>query len=290
MPALENMTREELLANYEEIRKQTGQSYTVKTVPYYSTGILQFDVVNRARTEGFAYAVARANQSVDFFHYGIGTRIPYGAQPNHRATRAETNLSKANSTNGAFDLAIEQIALHVKPPRLVMEHGATASFVASGQTIDPDVLLALTGQADIYDPTAIATPQQLAAPFFARNVLWSAVKNFISLAITFDAAQFRELGICSNFQLGNEASTSYDDVPAPEDLRFELLEGLLWARDGEPDSDLTLRATLTRPVVVPISAVAIPGADAYNDLPTFLYLPIVATLFGLEVGIPSSNA
>lgn len=287
---LENMTREELLANYEEIRKQTGQAYTVKTVPYYSTGILQFDVVNRDRTDGFAYAVARANQSVNFFHYGIGTRIPYGAQANHRATRAETNLSKANSTNGAFDLAIEQIALHVKPPRVVMEHGATASFVASGQTIDPDVLLALTGQADIYDPTAIATPQQLAAPFFARNVLWSAVKNFISLAITFDAAQFRELGICSNFQLGNEASTSYDDVPAPEDLRFELLEGLLWARDGEPDSDLTLRATLTRPVVVPISAVAIPGADAYNDLPTFLYLPIVATLFGLEVGIPSSNA
>jgi hypothetical protein len=288
MPALENMTREELLANYEEIRKATGQSYTVKTVPYYSTGILEFQVVNPSLSDGYAYAVARANQQVDFFHYGIGTRIPYGGNANHRATRAETNLSKANSTNGAFDLAIEQIALHVKPPRVVM--GKPESFVAAGQVIDPDVLLALTGQADIYDPTAIATPQQLAAPFFNRNVLWSAVKNFISLAITFDAAQFRELGICSNFQLGNEASTSYDDVPAPEDLRFELLEGLLWARDGEPDSDLTLRGTLTRPVVVPISAVAIPSYDSGNELPTAIYLPIVVTLFGLEVGIPSSNA
>lgn len=287
---IDNMTREELLANYEKIRQQTGQAYTVKTVPYYSTGILEFQVVNPSRTDGYAYAVARANQAVDFFHYGIGSRIPYGATANHRATRAETNLSKANSTNGAFDLAIEQIALHVKPPRVVMANAATASFVASGQVIDPDVLLALTGQTDIYDPTAIAVPQQLAAPFFNRNVLWSAVKNFLSVAITFDAAQFRELGICANFQLGNEASTSYDDVPAPEDLRFELQEGLLWARDGEPDSDLTLRASLTRSVVVPISAVALPSADTYNELPTMIYLPIVATLFGLEVGVPSSNA
>lgn len=290
------VTRNEVLANYKAIQRKYGTPVTVKTVPYYSTGLLQFDAANRDFTDGFGYLVARANQTVDFFHYQIGERIVYAADPNHRANRADTNLSKANSTNGAFDLVIEELSLHCKPPRVQMNDDGGAggnrltSMIASGDTFDPDVLNALLGVGDIYDPTAICVPQQMSSPFFAANVLWSAVKNLLSVSITFDASHFRELGQASNFTRGNEATTPAADVPPPEDLRFDLLEGLLWARDGEPDSDLTLRATLQKAVTIPISAVDVPAGGGAYTMPDHVWLPITATLWGIEVGIPSSNA
>lgn len=287
------VTRNEVLANYKAIQRKYGTPVTVKTVPYYSTGMLQFDCVNRDFTDGFGYLVARPNQFVDFFHYQIGERIVYAADPNHRANRADTNLSKANSTNGAFDLVIEEISLHTKPPRVKMNddgYSRLHSMIAAGDTFDPDVLNALTGIGDIFDPTAICVPQQVSSPFFNANVLWAAVKNQLSVAITFDASHFRELGQASNFTRGNEATTPAADVPPPEDLRFDLLEGLLWARDGEPDSDLTLRATLQKAVTIPISAVDVPAGGGAYTLPDFVWLPITATLWGIEVGIPSSNA
>jgi hypothetical protein len=283
-------TREELLATYEQI--VDTQPVTFKTLPYYSTALVEFEVVNADETHAFAYAVARAQQ-LDFFDYGIGTRIQYGGDQNHKATRVETNISRANSTNGAFDFVIEEIGLHCRSPRQESisptDTAYTGSFVLAGQTADIDVFKALAGLGDIYDPTALVTPQQLASPFFTGNVLWEAVKNQMAMAITFDGQNYRELGVAANFALGAEAHPWHNDSPPPDDLALQIEEGLLWAKDGESDSDMTFRGQIMKPIVVPISGVVPPGTAAGVILPNKIWLPIVATFHGLEIGIPSSN-
>jgi hypothetical protein len=288
MAKLLQSTREELIERYEAA-SAAGGNFTYRTIPYYSTGWAEAEVVNVDETNEYAYAIFRA-QAIDLFDYGVGQRILVGAGE-RKATAADTNLAKATSTNGAFDFVIEQIAIHAKHALLKYEgitSQAVLSFIAAGQTIDADLLKALQGEGDVFDPTAIATPQQLASPFFAQNVLWSAIKNHGSLAITFDSSNYRTLGVLANFALGAEGHPPQNDSPPPEDLGTEIPEGLLWAKDGETDSDLGVRIQIHRPVIVPISTIVAPGTGR-NACPLRIWLPLVVTLRGLEMGLPSSN-
>jgi hypothetical protein len=286
MPSLDRLTRDEVIDTYDRIQKQTGQPFSIKTLPYYSTTLVEFEVVNVDTTHSFGYAIARA-QTAEWFNYGIGGRLVYAGNDAHKATRADTNLSRASSTNGAFDFVIEALGIHAKPPRV--QFASSAGHYYSGQTPDPDLVKALAADADIYDPTAIALSQQASSPFFSSSVLYSALKNTASIGITFDSQNYRELGLLGNFAQGREAHPEDNGNTPPDDLALQIAEGLLWAKDGEPDSDLTMRLVLHNPVIVPISGIVAPGDGSTVKVPTMLWLPLTATLHGLEIGLPSSN-
>ncbi len=103
-------TREKVMQGYEALAEKGGY-FTVRSLPYHSVAALQFDVVNQSPTDGVAYAVARRGQELVFFNYGQGDRITLANDPAHRSTYADTNLSKAKSTNGANDYVIEFVSL-----------------------------------------------------------------------------------------------------------------------------------------------------------------------------------
>ena len=99
--------RERLLDQY----KNAGEAITCRTIPYQSTGVFQFDVVDAAvgTAPGAAYAVARKNQVLTLFNYGVGDQIYLGGSGNTRANEADTNLGEGSRTNGAEDFVIEGV-------------------------------------------------------------------------------------------------------------------------------------------------------------------------------------
>lgn len=286
LEALIQTAREEVFAAYSADAAAKGQPFTVKTAPYYSTAQVEFEVVNTDASHSFGYAIARA-QSVEWFTYGLGDKVTLG-NGDQRATRTETNLNTGGSTNGAFEFVIESISAHSKAPALYFP--TLTAFTYSGQGQDADLVKALQGgAAQLYDPTGIASPSQLASPFFLGSVLWQAVQQAMWLEIMFDGTTARQLGGLWMCAQGADAHANVPFAAVPYDNRQIIEEGLVWSKDGEVDSDLILRGRIERPIVVPISSVTAPGDGSTVYTPGKIWLPITMNLHGFEVGWTSKN-
>lgn len=279
--------RERLLEAYAK----AGQDITCRTIPYHSSAVFEFDVVNFAgASPGVGYAVARKNQSVSLFQYGVGDQIFLGGTGNVRATEADTNLGKASSTNGAQDFVIEGVGFHSRGMRVGYAAGTGNLYDGTGTPTDPDVVLALNGDLPIYDPAATNMPPQGQSPFNLEAGMFQSLLGLISVDFLFDRKRVEKIGTVDVMpQAGAQSFLRANGVPENTN-RYRIPEGYLWRRDGQPDSEFSATLTLQRALVVPINGILpyVTGATS-PAAPTTIWIEIVMRLFGLAIDLPSAN-
>lgn len=279
--------RERLLEAYAK----AGQDIQCRTIPYISTGVVQYDVVDFAgASPGVGYAVARKNQSVTLFQYGVGDQIFLGGTGNVRATEADTNLGKASSTNGAQDFVIEGVGFHCRGMRVGFAAGTGNLYDGTGVPTDADVLASLVGDLPMYDPAATNMVPQGQSPFNLENGMFQTLLGLISVDFLFDRKRVEKIGSVDVMpQGGAQSYLRANGVPANEN-RYRIPEGYLWRRDGQPDSEFSANLTLQRAMVVPVNGILpyVTGA-ASPAAPTEIWIEVTMRLFGLAVDLPSAN-
>lgn len=277
--------RQRILEAYRDAK----QTIVCHTIPYHSTGVVKFDVVNynSAQTPGVAFAVARANQKIAFFNYGVGDNVNLGGTFQKVATDAETNLAKGNSTNGAQDYIIEGIGLECRGARLQYTSSDLSDITAL--VTDPDVLAAAVGDVSIYDPASIFSPPQLQSPFNLEQGMFQALLGQTSIELLFDRKRVEKIGTLDLLpQAGAQSLLRANGIPESSN-RYRIPEGYLWRKDGQPDCELEVDVTLQNALVVPINAIATWGSAGAPVVPTTIWLEVVIRLFGLGVDLPSQN-
>lgn len=283
--------RERTLDAYE----QAGEQFRATTQPYHSTRALVARGADMNENDGFGFLVYEA-QTLRFFDYGVGDNIAFGADvaggATIRATEAETNLAKAKSTNGAVDFVIEGVGLHCRGYRVTFPTNGQANFGDGGAPTDPDVLSALAGSLPMVDPGSIAMPAQVQSPFNLEHPMFQGLLGYLSLEFEFDRTRIEKLGVCDLLpQAGAQSYLRANGVPASHN-RYCIDEGYLWRRDGEPDSEFVANVSLERDIVVPVNLPTDPdaGFSGFGDMqPSNVSTEVVMRLYGLAVGLPSSN-
>lgn len=281
--------RKLLLDQYEK----AAQPITCRTIPYQSTGVFQFDVVDSALTTapGVAYAVARKNQVLTLFNYGVGDQIYLGgAGGNVRATEADTNQGEGSRTNGAEDFVIEGVGFYARSVRVAYAPTTGNLYGGTGKPVDPDVLASLTGDLPIYDPAAINAPPQLQSPFNLENGMFQSLIDLISVDFLFDRKRTEKIGTVNVMPCGSAKSMLRANGNPENSNIYRIPEGYLWRRAGQPDSEFTANLTVQRALVVPINGIIpyVTGAAA-DAVPTTIWMEVTMRLFGLAVDLPSAN-
>jgi hypothetical protein len=296
--ALFETQRSRLLHDYAD----AGQDFAANTKPYKSTASILFVIVEPkpAAAPLMAHAVARRDQNVTFFDYGVGTPVTDVLSSNSwKATDADTNLANGTETNGNSDFVIEGISVSVKGHRIKWPLGTSTGAV--GLVADKDVINAYESLAApassagppalIMDPAALMSPPQLQSPFNLEQALFSAVQPALSMAIAFDRRSFDRIGTLDEIPEGGAKSYLRSNGDPRTDNRYKIPEGLIWRRKGEPDSNFQVVLRLEQAVVVPINLVGLFGA-VQNPLivPQAIALDLTMRVHGLNVFIRSSNA
>ncbi len=277
--------------------KAAGEPFTASTKPYKSTVSWQFTQANVITASSVTWLIARQGQSLAWFGYKIGDVVPGNqnlSTPYRAATEADTNLSKARTTNGAEDFVIEGMSATNPTLRIsyaTADGGTPGAAVATGGIItDADVARAVVAGNAIFDPGALYVPPQLQSPFNLENGLYRALAPHISLEFEWDRGRIVKIGTLE--QLPEGAANSYlrsVGEPSTND-RYRIPEGYLWRREGQPDCEFVTRGTLTEPVCVPILNVAIPSSvTPAVSVIGLAMLDVVVRLHGLSVKLPSRN-
>jgi len=281
--------RKNLLKQYEA----AGQAITCRTIPYQSTGVFQFDVVDSVvgTAPGNAYAVARKNQVLTLFNYGVGDQVYLGGNGgNTRATEADTNQGEGSRTNGAEDFVIEGVGFYARSCRVAYAAGSGNLYNGTGIPTDADVLSSLAGDLPVYDPAAINAPPQLQSPFNLENGMFQALIDLISVDFLFDRKRTEKIGTVNVMPCGSAKSMLRANGSPENSNIYRIPEGYLWRRAGQPDSEFTANLTLQRALVVPINGI-IPYVDgaASAAVPTTIWMEVIMRFFGLAVDLPSAN-
>lgn len=281
--------RKRLLDQY----KAAGSAITCRTIPYQSTGVFQFDVVDTAvaTAPGAGYAVARKNQVLTLFNYGVGDQINLGGTGgNVRATEADTNQGEGSRTNGAQDFVIEGVGFYARSVRAAYAAGQGNLYPGTGLPVDADVVSSLAGNLPVYDPAAINMPPQFQSPFNLENGPFQSLIDLISVDFLFDRKRTEKIGTVNVMPCASAKSMLRANGNPENSNMYRIPEGYLWRRAGQPDSEFTANLTLNRALVIPINGI-IPyvtggAADAF---PTTIWLEVTMRLFGLAVDLPSAN-
>jgi hypothetical protein len=269
-----------------DLYKEAGQPFIASTQPYHSTRAIRFEVVEVDITNGIAWAVAAANQSLDFFTYGVGDRIVLGNQANYQATEAETNLAKGKSTNGASDYVIEGVGLHCRA--MLVEYASGSSPLAVSPT-NQCVVDAVSGLTPIIDPASIIMPPQGQSPANLEQPLFQSITPFLSLEFEWDRKRVEKLGVCDILPQAGAASYLRTNGEPRSDNRYQIPEGYIWRRDGEPDGEFAARVRLQRCVACPINLRTLVNDATTFKSPSDIQLELTMRVYGLEVQLPSSN-
>jgi hypothetical protein len=273
--------------------KTAGQAITCRTIPYQSTGVFRFDVVDSVITTapGAGYAVARRNQVLTLFNYGVGDQIDLGGSDFTRATEADTNQGEGSRTNGAEDFVIEGVGFYARSVRVAYAAG-TGNLYSGGteEPVDADVVASLAGNIPVYDPAAINVPAQLQSPFNLENGVFQAMIDLISVDFLFDRKRTEKIGTVNVMPCASAKSMLRANGEPNNSNQYRIPEGYLWRRAGQPDSEFTANLTLQRALVVPINGI-IPYVAGAADaaFPTTIWLEVTMRLFGLAVDLPSAN-
>ncbi len=269
-----------------DLYRKAGQPFIASTQPYHCVRSINFEVTEVDSTNGLAFAVARDNQRLDFFTYGVGDRITLGNQVNIQATEAETNLAQGKSTNGASDFIIEGVGLSC---RAMYVNYASGSEVVATPVSDADVVAMFAGQVAIWDPAAIVMPPQGQAPANLEQGLFQGILPFLSLEFEWDRKRTEKLGVCDLLpQAGAASYLRANGVPESTN-RYDIPEGYVWRRDGEPDGEFLARVRLERPLVVPLSLRGDIDTPTNFQAPDNIVIELLMRVYGLEVQLPSSN-
>lgn len=280
--------RKRLLKEYEA----AGQAITCRTIPYLSTGVFQFDVVDFAAgtAPGNAYAVARKNQTITLFNYGVGDQVFLGGSGNTRATEADTNQGEGSRTNGAEDFVIEGVGFYARSVRVAYSAGSGNLYAGTGKPVDPDVISSFAGDIAVYDPAAVNVPPQVQSPFNLENGMFQSILDLISVDFLFDRKRTEKIGTTSVMPCGGAKSMLRANGNPENANIYRIPEGYLWRRAGQPDSEFTANLTLQRALVVPINGI-IPYVvgSAADAVPTTIWIEVAMRLFGLAIDLPSAN-
>ena len=269
-----------------DLYSKAGQPFIASTQPYHSTRALRFEIVEPDYTNGMAWAVAVAGQTMDFFTYGVGDRITLANAANYQAGESETNLAKGKSTNGASDYVIEGVGMHCRA--MLVEYTVASTPLAATPT-NACVVEAVTGLTPIMDPASIIMPPQGQSPANLENAFFQAVTPFLSFEFEWDRKRVEKLGVCDILPQAGAASYLRTNGQPRSDNRYTIPEGYVWRRDGEPDGEFAARVQLRRCVAIPINLRALVSAATTYKCPSDIQLEIVMRLYGLEVQLPSSN-
>lgn len=287
--AEEQLTREPLFMTQRrrmiQAYKDAKEPFSASTKPYKSTVSYTYNIVNAIAAASVAWAVAPQGQSFGWFSYKIGDDVPgnTGIAGYRAATEADTNISKARTTNGAEDFVIEGMSCH---------HRSTRSYWLIGvpDITDSTVAQAVLGQVPMFDPAALYMPPQVQSPFNLQDPMYRAMVGHISVEFEWDRGKIVKIG--SLEQLPEGAANSYllaSGEPSTND-RYRIPEGYLWRREGQPDSEFITRGVLTEPVAVPILTVLSPSAATpFLIPPSVLALDVCVRLHGLSVKLPTRN-
>jgi hypothetical protein len=272
-----------------EAYKGANQEVVAHTIPYHSTGVIPFEVVNWTTTPspGVAFAVCRRNTSIQFFTYGVGQQVNLGGTGNKRATEAETNQAQGGKTNGAQDFVIEGIGFHCRGAR---QQFTGASLVSIDALVtDPDLELVINGDVPFYDPAAIMSPPQLQSPFNLEQGMFQALLGQSSVQLLFDRKRVEKIGTLDLLpQAGAQSYLRANGSPESTN-RYCIPEGYLWRKDGQADCDLQIDVVVQNTLVVPISGTTLWNTGPADVTPTTIWLEVVMRLFGLAIDMPSQN-
>ncbi len=266
---------------------EANQPFIASTMPYHSVRSLRVDVVDADVTNGLAWGVVRRGQTMDFFGYGVGDRITLGNVTNFSATEAETNLAKGKSTNGAADFIIEGVGMSCRA--MLINYTIGSGVIVPVAPTDPDVIAAFAGTLPVWDPASIFMVPQGQSPANLENGFLQALMPLMSLEFEWDRKRTAKIGVCDCLpQAGGSSYLRANGVPS-SDNRYEIPEGYVWRRDGEPDGEFMARVTLERTLVVPLSLRSDISSPTSFDVPLNIQIELLMRLYGLEVQLPSAN-
>lgn len=270
--------------------KASNQPFSASTKPYKSTVSWLFSDCNVISAASVSWLVARQGQRLEWFGYKIADVVPGNSGvPSYRtATEADTNISKARTTNGAEDFVIEGISASHRSTRINYEgEGGTGDVP---DITDPDVLACVSGLEPILDPGALYAPPQVQSPFNLEDALYRAIAPHIAIEFEWDRNKVVKIGTLE--QIPEGAANTYlraSGEPSTND-RYRIPEGYLWRREGQPDSEFITRGTLTEAVCMPILNISLPvSGSASTFVLGSVRLDCVIRLHGLSVKLPSRN-
>jgi hypothetical protein len=271
--SLFQIERKKLVQRYVDAK----QEFRATTKPYKSSAQFVFNVTDV--TGASAYLVG-GPQELNFFNYAMGEPIDW-ADTTKKSTEADTNQITAGSTNGTEDFVIEGISATVKSVRVqYFSTKAQAPSAISG--LNAAVRDMYLGLVPLLDPASLVAPPQVQSPSNLEDVLFESIKPHLTVALEWDGKRKEMLG---EIPEGGAKSFLRASGEPRVGNKFEIPEGYLWRRAGEPGSKLTVRTTMHGPVVVPISLVTPPPFQSIQ-VPTAVYVDIVLRLHGLAVGLP----
>jgi hypothetical protein len=281
--------RTELLTAY----KRNGVPFLATTRGLHSVRSILFEAVNQSPAVPLAtigYLVARRGQQLSFFNYGINDAIELAANPAHRATAADTSLTKGSRTTASADLSIEWITMHPRAIKARYAPLTIADFVTPGPA-DALVTGALNGTVAMVDPFGLIVPGELGSSATLQHVLYQAVAPHLTCRFEWDNADRTEkMGTCDQFVEGGGASYLNANGEPSVNNRFRIPEGFLWARESQPASELQVICTLEDDVVIPFTPIAaILGAPAVQPTLANAYVEILMRLGGMLLRVPGSN-
>lgn len=286
--SLQNTKRTEVLDMYEK----NGQPFLATTRGLQSTRSIQFDVVDLNAGGAVGYLVARRNQQIKFFDYGQNDSIILSGNAVHRATEADTSLTRGSRTTASADLVIEWITM--APRANKVQYAAAASpqfpdFVAGAMAANDPMLAALNGQKPFSDPFGIVVPADVGSSATLESVLFHAIAPFLTCRFEWDNADRTEkMGTVDQFTQGGGASFLHANGNPDVGNRFRVPEGFIWAREGQPASEMQVVCTLQEDVVIPYTPVAAPVTGTRTPL-VAAWCEIVMRVGGLLVRVPGSN-
>lgn len=282
--------RRQMLQAYAE----ANQPFTASTKPYKSTTGWVFTGTNTVVTSSVRWLVARFNQKCEWFSYKIADVVPQNPAPAagyRTATEADTNISKARTTNGAEDFIIEGLSATCRSVRISYNSADGGAFSIAGSDLaDPDVASCLFGGEPILDPGALYAPPQVQSPFNLENTLYRLISPHIAVEFEWDRSRVAKIGTLEQIPEGGANSYLRTSGEPSTNDRYRVPEGYLWRREGQPDSEFIVRGTLTEPVCMPILSVSLPSSvtPAVATIGK-VWIDVVVRLHGLSVKLPSRN-
>src|SRR5512136_5090 len=286
--SLNNTKRTEVLNMYEK----NGQPFLATTRGLQSTRSIQFDVLDLGAGGAVGYLVARRGQSIKFFDYGQNDSIVLSGNQNHRASEADTSLTRGSRTTVSADLLIEWITMAPRANKLqyqIASPNQFPDFVAGVIPANDPMLAAFQGQHPISDPFGVVVPADVGASATLESVLFHAIAPFLTCRFEWDNADRTEkMGTVDQFTQGGGASFLHANGNPDVANRFRVPEGFIWAREGQPASEMQVVCTLQDDVVVPYTPVAGPLTGTHTPL-VAAWCEIVMRVGGLLVRVPGSN-
>jgi hypothetical protein len=280
---------------------------SVRSEEDYSTVFLPVDFVDvrpgAAGAAVFAHCVIRGGKAYSCFNYAINDSISdalgSASTGQRKATGDMTSLTKKGEQSGAFERAIEGLAM--VPNGIYWAFGRTVADITTAGFLngeaalaDPDSIKAYLGQIPIaFDPAARIIGPQMGSPFTLESSLMALVRDNCRLELVFDDIDRMRIGKPRHIPENGGASLSKANGLPHVSNFYPIPEGQRWGRSGREGSSMRLDLVVEQSIFFPVDLVAVFGKAAASGVsaptPVGAALGIMFTAVGPKIGLPSRN-